>query len=64
MARGAWPGREAIGQCFRIGFGPDFDPETATGPPIPPESLPCREVVGVVKDMRQRSVLPDGGEDG
>ena len=63
MARGAWPGREAIGQCFRIGFGPDFDPETATGPPIPPESLPCREVVGVVKDMRQRSVLPDGGED-
>ena len=63
MARGAWPGREPIGQCFRIGFGPDFDPVTADGPPIPPVTLPCRVVVGVVKDMRQRSVLPDGGED-
>jgi hypothetical protein len=63
MARGAWPGRDPIGQCFRIGFGPDFDPFTADGPPVPPLSLPCREVVGVVKDMRQRSVLPDGGED-
>lgn len=63
MARGAWPGQDAIGRCFRIGFGPDFDPYTATGPPIPPVSLPCRVVVGVVRDMRQRSVLPDGGED-
>ncbi|HEX6974614.1 MAG TPA: ABC transporter permease [Vicinamibacterales bacterium] len=63
MARGAWPGRRALGQCFRIGFGPDFDPSTADGPPVPPTSLPCRVVVGVVRDMRQRSVLPDGGED-
>jgi predicted lysophospholipase L1 biosynthesis ABC-type transport system permease subunit len=25
--------------------------------------LPCREVVGVTRDVRQRSILPDGGED-
>ncbi len=62
MARGAWPGQSAVGKCIRIGFGPDFDPFTATGPPVPPVTLPCREVVGVARDLRQRSVVPTGHE--
>jgi predicted permease len=63
MARGAWPGESALGKCIRIGFGPDFDPSTASGPPEPPLSLPCREVIGVARDVRQRSVVPSGDED-
>jgi putative ABC transport system permease protein len=63
MARTVWPGESAIGKCIRIGFDPGFDPETATGPPIPSAAVPCREVVGVARDMRQRSLLPGGGED-
>jgi putative ABC transport system permease protein len=63
MARSIWPGESAIGKCIRIGFDPNFDPETATGPPVPSAAVPCREVVGVAGDMRQRSLLPAGGED-
>ena len=63
MARGVWPGESAVGKCIRIGFDPDFDPATATGPPTPSEKVPCREVVGVVRDLRQRSVMPIGNED-
>jgi len=63
MARTLWPGQSAIGKCIRIGFDPGFDPETATGPPTPSAAVPCREIVGVAHDMRQRSLLPSGGED-
>ena len=63
MARTVWPGESAIGKCIRIGFDPGFDPETATGPPTPSAAVPCREVVGVARDMRQRSLLPGDGED-
>ena len=63
MARTVWPGESALGKCIRIGFDPSFDPFTATGPPGPPTSVPCREVVGVSRDVRQRSVVPGGGED-
>ena len=63
MARTVWPGASAIGKCIRIGFDPDFDPATATGPPVPSALVPCREVVGVARDMRQRSLLPGDGED-
>jgi predicted permease len=63
MARGVWPGESPIGKCIRVGFDPDFDPTTATGPPIPSAKVPCREVVGVAHDMRQRSVVPAGSED-
>lgn len=63
MARTVWPGESAVGKCIRIGFDPNFDPETATGPPVPSAAVPCREVVGVARDMRQRSLLPAGGED-
>ena len=62
MARGAWPGENAVGKCIRIGFDPEFDPSTATGPPVPSRRLPCREVVGVARDLRQRSVVPSGHE--
>jgi predicted permease len=63
MARTVWPGRSALGKCIRIGFEPSFDPFTAAGPPPPPTTVPCREVVGVVRDVRQRSVIPTGAED-
>lgn len=63
MARTVWPGESAVGKCIRIGFDSDFDPETATGPPVPSAAVPCREIVGVAADMRQRSLLPAAGED-
>jgi len=63
MARSVWPGESAIGKCIRIGFDPDFDPETATGPPTPSAAVPCRTIVGVARDMRQRSLVPTGNED-
>ena len=63
MARTVWPGESALGKCIRIGFDPSFDPFTASGPPGPPTNVPCREVVGVARDVRQRSVVPGGAED-
>lgn len=63
MARTLWPGESAIGKCIRIGFDPNFDPETATGPPTPSAAVACREVVGVAHDTRQRSLIPSGAED-
>jgi predicted permease len=63
MARLVWPGESALGKCIRIGFDPNFDPDTATGPPVPSAAVACREVVGVASDMRQRSLLPADGED-
>jgi predicted permease len=61
MARGVWPNETAIGKCIRIGFDPSFDPLSASGPPTP-FSVPCRRVVGVAKDVRQRSVVPIDNE--
>jgi hypothetical protein len=63
MARTVWPGESALGKCIRIGFDPSFDPFTASGPPGPPTNVPCREVIGVSRDVRQRSVVPGGVED-
>jgi putative ABC transport system permease protein len=62
MARGVWPGESAIGKCIRIGFDPDFDPATAAGPPMPSAAVPCREVIGVTRDVRYRSLVPTGNE--
>jgi predicted permease len=62
MAKTAWPGESAIGKCIRIGFDPDFDPETASGPPMPSAAVPCRMVIGVSADVRQRSLVPSGNE--
>jgi hypothetical protein len=61
LARAAWPGESAVGKCIRIGFDPSFDP-AGGGAPQPPASAPCREVIGVAKDVRQRSVVPSGIE--
>jgi putative ABC transport system permease protein len=60
MARGVWPGESAIGKCIRIGFDPDWVP--SEGPPTPSDKVPCREVVGVARDTRQRSLLPSENE--
>ena len=57
MAREVWPGGSALGQCIRIGFDPSLPPA-----PMAPPSLPCREVVGVVRDSRARSLRPVGRE--
>lgn len=62
MAQGVWPGESAVGKCIRIGFNPDFVPGSAE-PVTPSEAVTCREVVGVVRDVRQRSVLPFDNED-
>jgi predicted permease len=62
LARAAWPGERAVGKCVRIGFEPSFDPFTASGPPPPLTTVPCREVIGVARDIRQRSVVPTGNE--
>ncbi len=40
MARRLWPGMEAVGQCARFGA----------------DSSPCREVIGVIRDLRTRSI--------
>jgi predicted permease len=58
FARTVWPGQSAIGKCVRAGF--DF----SVGEPTPhaPETLPCREVVGVVRDSRVRSLQATGNE--
>jgi len=40
MARKLWPGTNALGQCVRFGA----------------DSNPCREVVGVIRDLRTRSI--------
>ena len=66
MAGSVWPGESAIGKCIRVGFDADFNPETfdpSSGPPMPSDRVACREIVGVFRDVRQRSVLPEGGED-
>ena len=45
MARRLWPGRAAIGQCVRVGA----------------DTAPCRTVVGIAEDIRQRSLTESGG---
>ena len=59
MARTAWPDASALGKCVRIGFG-TFPP---TGDDNPAVSQPCREVVGVVRNSRARSLRPERNED-
>jgi putative ABC transport system permease protein len=61
MARSAWPGQSALGKCVRVGFGAGGMPPDLESNPA--ESAPCREVVGVVRDSRARSLLPDRDED-
>jgi len=58
MARAVWPGVSALGKCIRIGLDPAYDPRTAAGPPRPPASAPCREVVGIARDWQPPSESP------
>ncbi|MEP6495213.1 MAG: ADOP family duplicated permease [bacterium] len=60
MARTVWPGESAIGKCVSAGFpAGGFDPDLGN----PAAGLPCREVVGVVRDSRARSLRPNGVEE-
>jgi len=58
MARALWPGESAVGKCIRIGF----DPAAGEPSPLAPATLPCREIVGVVRDSRVRSLRVTGNE--
>ena len=61
MARTVWPGQSALGKCVRIGFGGgSFPPSEGVNPA---DGAPCREVVGVVRDSRARSLRPERNED-
>jgi putative ABC transport system permease protein len=57
MAREVWPTENALGKCIRIGHDPSL-PQTMLAPP----TLPCRVVIGIVRDSRARSLRPDGRE--
>jgi putative ABC transport system permease protein len=60
MARTVWPNESALGKCIRAGYPPNLaefiDPMEAVA------LAPCREVVGVVRDSRARSIRGDGNE--
>jgi predicted permease len=60
LAKTAWPGESALGKCVRAGFGAGFQPTEDVNPA---EATPCREVVGVVRDSRARSLRPERDED-
>jgi predicted permease len=57
FAKTVWPGQSAVGKCIRAGHAPGEEPSPVASP-----TLPCREVVGVVRDSRARSIRPDGNE--
>jgi predicted permease len=61
MARYIWPGQSALGKCVRIGFAGGGFPSAEGGNPA--DGAPCREVVGVVRDSRARSLRPEHNED-
>ena len=45
MAKALWPGRQALGQCIRVGG----------------DTVPCTTVVGVAQDIRAQQFGDDGG---
>ena len=59
MARTVWPGRSAIGGCVQAGHADD---PMVTDPMAAAALLPCRTVVGVVRDSRARSLRTEGNE--
>ena len=54
FAREVWPGESALGKCVRAGHDPFVEPTGGMASP----ALPCRTVVGVVRDSRVRSIRP------
>jgi predicted permease len=59
MARTVWPNQSALGKCVRTGYGGGVASLEAGNPA---ESAPCREVVGIVRDSRARSLRVSGNE--
>jgi len=59
FAREVWKGASALGQCIRAGHDPN--PQAEPGM-LASSALPCRTVVGVVRDSRARSIRPTGRE--
>jgi predicted permease len=59
FARAAWPSESPIGKCIRAGHGvpPGTDNFESAA-----DGLPCRTVVGVVRDSRARSLRVEGNE--
>jgi len=49
MARALWPGRDALGQCMRVGIG--AAPSTATAP--------CTRVIGIAENTAQQNLTDD-----
>jgi putative ABC transport system permease protein len=45
MAKKLWPARDALGQCVKVGS----------------DSVPCTEVVGIVRDIKRQSLTNDTG---
>ena len=58
FARQVWPGQSALGKCIRTGHDPLMDEPSM----LASAALPCRTVVGVVRDSRARSLRPVGRE--
>jgi predicted permease len=60
MARTIWPNEPALGKCIRVGYpanmADEMDPMEAVA------LAPCREVVGIVRDSRARSIRGEGNE--
>jgi putative ABC transport system permease protein len=54
FAREAWPNESALGKCVRAGHAPNEEPQGG----MASATLPCRIVVGVVRDSRVRSLRP------
>ena len=54
MARALWPGKDAIGQCLRIGTGGGRDT-------FDPAGVPCTEVVGIAENIKSTSLDADPG---
>ena len=50
MAAVLWPGRDALGRCVRV---------QDRVPLRPPETLPCRNVIGVAEDIHTQSLGPE-----
>ncbi|HXT18910.1 MAG TPA: ADOP family duplicated permease [Gemmatimonadaceae bacterium] len=49
MARALWPGRDALGQCMRVGIG--AHPKAATAP--------CTTVIGIAENTAQQNISDD-----
>jgi hypothetical protein len=56
MAQTLWPGTSPLGKCFRTWFESPYDSTVGSRSPAPPASSPCREIVGVARDVRARAV--------